>query len=372
MQPDTQSVHAFLDEADQFDAVAPPIYLSTTFAHGPANESASGYRYIRGGSPTVNRLERALATLEGGEAALAFGSGTAAASTLFQTMEPGARVLFHRDMYHDFRRMVGRMFPRWGLEAKFLDFRNDAQLEAALEEGADLLWCETPSNPVLEVLDIAALAELAHGAGARLCIDGTFASPALQNPLRLGADAVMHSATKYLGGHSDVLGGALIFRDGGEWPEAAEAIRGLSGGNLAPFNAWLVGRGLSTLYCRMDRHSGNAMAIAAALDGHQRLSAVHYPGLKSHPGYEIAARQMRAPGGMMAIEVEGGRAPALEAAGKLRLIRIATSLGGTESLIEHRASIEGDATRAPESLLRLSVGLENPEDLIADLMQALG
>ncbi len=372
MHPETLAVRAGGEPDPATGAVAPPLHLSTTYEHGPESERLHGYIYVREGNPTQTRLEQALQAVEGGAGALAFASGLAASAAWLQALEPGAHVLLHRDVYYDLR-TIGRDFmPRWGLQAEVVDMADLDALRAALRPNTRLLWAESPSNPRLDVLDLSALAELAHGVGARLLVDSTFATPALQRPLELGADVVLHSTTKYLGGHSDVQGGALVARVCDETFERARLVRQTLGGVASPFNAWLVLRGLRSLHCRMQRHAQSALTLARALEGHAALAAVLYPGLPSHPGHAVAARQMSAFGGMLALRLRAGRAAALATAGRVRLFVNATSLGGVESLLEHRASAEGAGTSAPDDLLRLSVGLEHPDDLLADLLQALG
>jgi cystathionine gamma-synthase len=368
---ETRAIHAGGEADEETGAVVPPIHLSTTYEHGPASEPVHGYIYQREGNPTQERLETALAAVEGGERALVFASGMAAAATLFQALPSDGRVLFHRDVYGGVRKLALEQFPRWGLEAKFLDFADRDAVALAGERPAAAIWVETPSNPRLDIVDLAAVAAAARAAGALLCVDGTFATPALQSPIALGADVVMHSTTKYLGGHHDLLGGALVFARHAELDRSIEHLRTHLGGVASPWNSWLVLRGLRTLACRVERHSANALALARALAGHEALEAVLYPGLASHPGHEIAGRQMRAFGGMMSLLVRGGREAALAVAARVKLWVNATSLGGPESTLEHRASSEGSGTTTPENLLRLSVGLEHPDDLLADLAQAL-
>jgi len=371
MRFETLAIHADGGPDAASGAVAPPLHLSTTFVHGPASEPISGHTYVREGNPTQDRLERALAALEGGERALVFASGMAAAASLLEALPAGRHVLFHRDLYHGVRELARERLPRWGLTASFADLSDPATARAALTPDTALVWLESPTNPLLEVLDVGAVAALARAAGALLLVDGTFATPALQRPLALGADLVLHSTTKYLGGHSDVQGGALVFARAGELAAEVERRRTLLGGVGSPFNSWLVLRGLRTLACRMERHSAGALALARAAAGHPRLAAVLYPGLPGHPGHAVAARQMSAFGGMLSLRVAGGRAAALAVAARLELFTLATSLGGVESLVEHRASAEGPGSSAPEDLLRLSVGLEHPDDLAADLLRAL-
>ncbi len=352
-------------------AIAPPIHLSTTFEHGPANERLVDYEYVRSGNPNVNELEARLASLEGGAAALAFASGMAASNALMSSIPAGREVLIHRDTYYDTRTIAREFMAPLGIRHRVLDLRDDAELDAALGDDTAMIWLETPSNPRLDILDVAALAGKAHSVGATLTVDGTFATPAVQRPLELGADVVMHSMTKFMGGHSDIMGGALVFRDDNELAGEIRKRRTLSGAVLSPFNAWLIARGLQTLDCRLERHSANALSIAKMLDAHPAVERTNYPFLESSPGYTIAKRQMRSGGGMLSFELSGGREAALEVASRVRLFVNATSLGGVESLLEHRASIEGPDSASPENLLRLSVGLEHPDDLLADLEAAL-
>ena len=352
-------------------AIAPPIHLSTTFEHGPANERVVDYEYVRSGNPNVNELEARLASLEGGVAALAFASGMAASNALMASLPSGSEVLIHRDTYYDTRTIAREFMEPLGIRHRVIDLRDDDALNAALSERTAMIWLETPSNPRLDIIDIAALAAKTHAAGAKLTVDGTFATPAVQRPLELGADYVMHSMTKFMGGHSDIMGGALVFRDDSELADQIRQQRTWSGAVLSPFNAWLIARGLQTLDCRLERHAANALAIAKMLETHRAVERTNYPFLESSPGYAIAKRQMRSGGGMLSFEVKGGRDAALKVASRVRLFVNATSLGGVESLLEHRASIEGPDSVSPDNLLRLSVGLEHPDDLLADLEAAL-
>ncbi len=371
MKFETLAVHAGgARDRTTFD-VAPPIHLSTTFEHGPAAERPGGHIYIRESNPTQSLLAEALAAIEGGEGALVFASGLAAGAAYLQAMPPGSHVLFPDDVYYGFRHMAEEFLPRWGMTASAVDMGDLARVAAATTPATRLIWAETPSNPLMKIADLAGLAEIARRAGAKLVVDGTFATPALQRPLDLGGDAVLHSTTKYLGGHSDVQGGALVFRRKDETFEKAEEVRYILGAVAAPFNSWLVLRGLRTLACRMERHSENALALARALEAHPAVEAVHYPGLPSHAGHAIARRQMSAFGGMLSVRIRGGREGALRAASRMKIFVNATSLGGTESLLEHRASSEGAGSPTPPNLLRVSVGLEHPDDLVEDFRQAL-
>lgn len=352
-------------------ALAAPLQLATTFAHTPDGQLPHGYLYQRYDNPTQQQAEQVLATLDGAARALLFPTGMAAGASALQTLPSGSHVLLCDDSYFSFRALAQTQFPRWGLTCTLVDFTDLDAVRAALRPQTRLLWAETPSNPLLKVCDIMALAQIAHESDARLLVDGTFASPVLQQPLALGADIVLHSATKYLGGHGDVMGGVLAFRDHDGQAEACHGLRLLAGATASPFAAWMILRGVRTLPARMAWHCRSAMAVAQALQAHPRVSAVHYPGLPTHPQHAIAAAQMRDYGGMLSFEVEGGEAAALAVAGRLRLFTNATSLGSTESLVEHRASIEGPASPTPRSLLRLSVGLEHVDDLVDDLRQAL-
>lgn len=372
MRFETLAVHAGAEPDDETGAIAPPIHLSTTFEHTPAGDPTGGHLYVRDSNPTQSRLETALAAIEGAEAALAFASGVGAGAALLQALDAGDHVLFHRDIYYAFKKVARDYLPRWGMEGSFADFRDLDAARAAMKPTTRLLWAETPTNPMMEVLDLAALSAIAHERGALFLVDGTFATPALQQPIALGVDFVLHATTKYLGGHSDVHGGALAFAKQDALHARALENRTLLGAVASPFASWLVLRGLRTLVCRIERQSAGAMALAAALAKHPAVAAVLYPGLPGHPGHALAARQMRAFGGMLSVRVKGGKAAALDVASRVRLFTNATSLGGVESLLEHRASVEDPATTTPDDLLRVSVGLEHPEDLIEDFTQALG
>jgi cystathionine gamma-synthase len=372
MKFETLVVHAGHVTDPATGAVAPPIYLSTTYARDPGGAPLGGHAYIRESSPTQAQLECALAPLEGGEAALVFSSGMAAGITLLQTLPPGSHVLFPADAYYGFRVAAEEMMPSWGIRSDFVAMADLAALAAAIRPETRVVWLESPSNPLLQVTDLAGAAALAREAGALTVVDNTFATPVLQHPLELGADVVLHSTTKYFGGHSDVQGGALVFARRGELHEKVLHYRHVLGPVGSPFNSWLVLRGLRTLACRVAAQSAAALAVAQALEAFPTVSAVHYPGLASHPGHGIAKRQMSAFGAMLSFRAAGGREAALRAVAEARLFTRATSLGGVESLIEHRASSEGPASRTPQDLVRLSIGLEHPDDLIEDLARALG
>lgn len=370
--PETVSVHAGNAPDAATGAVAPPIHLATTFRHGPAGERVAGYEYQREGNPTNDRLREAIAALEGGEDALVFASGMAAQAGLLECLPAGARVLIPDDCYTGLRTLCAEYLPERGVHAVEVDMANLDAVRAACAEGVSVLWVETPSNPRMTISDIAALADLGHAHGAVVVVDNTFATPLLQRPLELGADVVMHSTTKYFGGHSDVLGGALVFKRRDDlYARAAHRLH-ITGASLAPFSAWLILRGCRSLGARMAMHCANARRVAGFLATRPEVERVNWPGLPGHPGHAVAARQMRDFGGMMSIELRGGREAALAFAGRLRVFTNATSLGGCESLVEHRASVEGANPRSPQNLLRLSVGLEHADDLVEDLRQAFG
>ena len=372
LRPGTLAVHAGNEADPATGAVAPPIHLATTFRHGPAGERLAGYEYQREGNPTNDRLREALQALEGGATALTFASGMAAMTTLLESLPAGSRVLFPDDCYSGLRMLFSEFLPARGLVVETIDMADLDAVRAACATPLAMLWIETPSNPLLKVCDITALAGIGHAAGATVVVDNTFATPLLQRPLALGADIVMHSTTKYFGGHSDVLGGALVFaRDDAFARHVAHRLH-VTGAVLAPFSAWLILRGCRSLGARMAMHCANARKLATFLEAHPAVARVNWPGLPTHPGHAIAAAQMRDFGAMLSIELHGGREAALAVAGKLRVFTNATSLGGCESLVEHRASVEGANPRSPQNLLRISVGLEDGDDLVADFAQALG
>ncbi len=379
MRFETLAIHADHESDPATGAVTPPLHLSTTFERRPDGDYPQGYVYIRTDNPTRGALERLLAALEAGEAAdasgqvgaAAFASGAAATTAVFQALGPGDHVIAPDDVYHGTANLLRGLFGSWGLESTFVDMTNPTAIEAALLPTTRLIWAESPSNPLLKITDIARVSAIARGVGAALVCDNTWATPALQRPLALGADLVVHSTTKYLGGHSDTLGGAVVGRVDDALFERVRAIQGAAGAVLSPFDSWLTLRGARTLAYRMRGHSEHALAVARYLAGQPEIEAVHYPGLPQHPGHDIAMRQMTLPGGMLSIQVRGGEAAAMALLARVRVFTRATSLGGVESLIEHRASVEGPQSRTPRNLLRLSIGLEHPDDLIADLERAL-
>ena len=368
---ETLAVHAGRRPDPATGAVMPPIHLSTTFERQADGSYTEGFVYTRSENPNRRALEETLAALDGGAAALAFGSGIAAIAALLQALAPGDHIILPDDIYFGAGRLVREVLAPQGLQFSVVDMTDLAALAAALRPATRLVWVETPSNPLLKITDIAAAAQIAHGAGALLAVDNTWPSPLGQRPLDLGADVVMHATTKYLGGHSDLLGGALILREPGPLLERLRTVQSLGGAVPSPFDCWLLLRSIRTLPYRMAAHSANAQRVAEFLAGHPAVAVVHYPGLASHPGHEVAARQMQRFGGMLSIQVRGGASAAMAVAARVKLFTRATSLGGVESLIEHRASVEGPHTTTPPDLLRLSIGLEHPDDLIADLDAAL-
>jgi cystathionine gamma-synthase len=371
MKIETLAVHAGHTVDPATGAVSLPIHLSTTFERDAGGTYSRGFMYTRNNNPNRQALERGISVLEGGAAAAAFASGMAASMSIFQALAPGDHVLAHVDAYYGTSRLLREIFQRWGLDVSFVDMSDLHAAEKALRPNTKLAWMETPSNPLLKIVDLAAVAKIIHAAGAICVCDNTWA-PTLQRPFDLGADLVLHSTTKYFGGHCDVLGGIVVSKVEDDFFQRIRGIQYEGGAVPSPFDCWLILRGMRTLPWRMRGHSENAMRVADFLSGHRKVSRVHYPGLKLHPGREIAAKQMSTFGGMLSFEVKDGRDAAMSVAAKTKIITRATSLGGVESLIEHRASIEGAGTTSPEGLLRLSIGLENAEDLIEDLDQALG
>jgi cystathionine gamma-synthase len=354
-------------------AVSPPLHLSTTYLRDEDNQYRSGRNYARADNPAFDQPQAVLAALEGGEAALLLASGMAAATSVFQALKPGDHVVAPKVMYWSLRNWLANFATQWGLKVDFVDLTDLDAVRRAVRRGeTQLVWAETPANPLWHITDLSAVAEIAHAAGARLAVDSTVATPVLTRPLEHGADIVMHSATKYLNGHSDVVAGALIARETDDFWKRIETNRIQLGGILGSFESWLLLRGMRTLFPRVKAACASAQAIAERLAAHAGVHSVLYPGLRDFPGHAIAARQMQGGfGGMLSVRVKGGEAVAIATAAKVRIWKRATSLGGVESLMEHRASVEGPDTPCPPDLLRLSVGLEDADDLIADLSQAL-
>jgi len=374
LHPETLAAHGGVEPDPVLGAVVPPLQPATTYTRRAQDYQIRGKAsYTRDHNPTSEPVEGLLATLEGGAEALVFASGLAAAMAIVQAMNPGERVVAQRSMYWGLRAGLEDFCPRWGLELELIDMTDLDRLEQALKsDRKTLVWMETPSNPLWEVGDIAAVAARCKAAGARLAVDNTVPTPVLTRPLALGADLVMHSATKYLNGHSDVCAGVAIAAETDDFWARVAVNRSKIGGILGPFETWLLLRGLRTLYLRVERASRSAMAIARHFEKHPAVSQVLYPGLPSHPGHAVAARQMEGGfGGMMSLRMAGGADAALSVAKRTHVFLRATSLGGVESLIEHRATIEGDNGVVPADLLRLSIGIEATDDLIADLEQAM-
>lgn len=372
-QPATLAAQAMGLIDDTTQALVPPIYTATTYQRAPDNSYPTGNVYSRPNNPTYHPAEALLTALEKGADSMLFASGMAAATAVFQTLQSGDHVIAPKVMYWSLRNWLKQFAQRWQVTVEFVETEDLAQVEQALKPGqTKLVWLESPANPLWSVTDIAAVCKLAHAAGAKVAVDSTVATPILCRPLELGADLVMHSATKYLNGHSDVMAGALVTARQDDWWEQLAAVRSQQGGILGPFESALLLRGMRTLDLRVKAASRSALAIAEALENHPALVEVLYPGLASSPYHALAQQQLDGGfTGMLSIRVKGGAEGAVTAAARLKVFKRATSLGGVESLVEHRASIEGEGTPVPDDLLRLSVGIEAVEDLIDDLNQAL-
>ncbi|MBM4588017.1 cystathionine gamma-synthase [Rhodococcus hoagii] len=373
----TRAIHAGYEPDPQTGAVNVPIYASSTFAQDGVGGMRGGFEYARTGNPTRRPLEANLAALESGTFGRAFGSGMAATDCVLRSLlRPGDHLVIPNDAYGGTFRLIDKVFTQWGIEYTPAAVSDVDAVRAAIRPNTKLVWVETPTNPLLNVGDIAAISEVAQAAGAKLVVDNTFASPYLQQPLQLGADIALHSTTKYIGGHSDVVGGALVTNDE-ELDTKFAFMQNGAGAVPGPFDAFLTMRGIKTLALRMERHSDNAEKIVDLLTGHSGIAQVIYPGLESHPGHAVAAKQMRRFGGMISVRLKGGRQAALDFCARTQIFTLAESLGGVESLIEHpgamtHASTAGSALEVPEDLVRLSVGIEDAADLLADVEQALG
>jgi len=374
LSPETLAAQALGQVSPPFHDLAPPVHLSTTFERAADGSYPGGRVYSRDASPAYDQAEALLCALEGGDRALLFASGMAAATAVLHTLKPGEAVVAPRDMYWALRNWLQAFCAQWGIGLAFYDNASTDDLADTLRAVRPrLLWIETPSNPLWDLTDIAAAVALAREVGARVAVDSTVATPVFTRPLALGADIVMHSATKYLNGHSDVVAGALVAREDSDLWQTIRRNRNLGGAVPGPFEAWLLLRGMRTLHLRVRQASASALAIAQELEGHPGLIRTLYPGLPSHPGHALACRQMQGGfGGMLSIRVAGGEQAARAAIGRLRVFRQATSLGSVESLAEHRASVEGPGSACPVDLIRLSVGIESAADLLADLRAALG
>jgi len=371
MKIETRAVHAGRQIDSTTAAVAAPLHLTTTFERQADGSYPTGFEYIRDANPNRNALEACISELEGGAAAAAFASGSAATMVIFEALSPGDHLVAPEDLYWGIRVMLKEHFADWGLETTFVDMTDTTAVERAVRANTRLILAETPSNPMIRITDIRRVAEIAHQAGAYFACDNTIATPVLQQPLALGADLVVHSATKYLGGHDDTMCGLVVAKAENPLFQKIRKLQKTAGAVPSPFTCWLTLRGIQTLPYRMRAHCENALQVAAFLNQHPRIEAVLYPGLPDTAGYQIAAKQMSLAGGMMSILVQDDREAAMAVAAKVKVFTRATSFGGAQSLIEHRASIEAPGTKTPDNLLRLSIGLEHADDLIADLAQAL-
>jgi len=372
MRKETLAIHSTHLTDETAASIAPPVFLSTTFERSADGSYPKGHMYSRNSNPNRDVLEQGLAKLEGGEIAFVFGSGLAAVSAVFQCLKSGDHVLMPEVGYYASYKLAEEIMGPWGLQVSQVDMTDHAAIEAAIRPETKLIWVETPANPILTLTDIEAVCKIAHPRGIKVGVDNTLTSPILQNPISFGADIVMHATTKYIGGHSDILGGAVVFKEASAWSERVKRVQILMGATQNPMDCYLLARGLKTLALRMREHSKNALEIAMRLENHPAIEKVHYPGLPSNPHYLLAINQMpQGQSGMISIQIKGDEAKARAVANQLRLFQQATSLGGVESLVEHRRSIEGAGSTTPGNLLRLSIGLEHVEDLWEDLNQAL-
>ncbi|MFD3274941.1 trans-sulfuration enzyme family protein [Aquirufa echingensis] len=372
MRKETLAIHATHLQDETAASIAPPVFLTTTFERSEDGSYPKGHMYSRNSNPNRDALEKGLAQLEGGKIAFVFGSGLAAVSAVFQCMKSGDHVLMPNVGYYASYKLAEEIMGPWGLQVSQVDMTNLAAIEAAIQPETKLIWVETPANPLLTLSDIEAICKIAHAHNILVGVDNTLTSPILQNPIQFGADIVMHATTKYIGGHSDVLGGAVIFKEASAWSERVKRVQILMGATQNPLDCYLLARGLKTLPLRMREHSKNALELATHLEKHPGIEQVHYPGLPSNPNYDLAIKQMpNGQSGMISIQIKGDEAKARKVANRLQLFQQATSLGGVESLVEHRRSIEGPESKTPGNLLRLSIGLEHVEDLWEDLNQAI-
>jgi cystathionine gamma-synthase len=372
MKKETLAIHATHIQDETANSVATPIFLTTTFERSADGSYPKGHMYSRNSNPNRDALEKGLAALEGGASAFAFGSGLAAVSAVFQCLSKGDHILMPEVGYYASYKLAEEIMGPWGLEVSQVDMSSLPAIEAAIKPNTRLIWVETPANPLLSLSDIEAIATLAHGRGIRVGVDNTIATPIFQNPLALGADIVMHATTKYIGGHSDVLGGAIVVKENDAWAERIQRVQILMGATQNPLDCYLLARGLKTLPIRMREQATSALDLAKKLENHPQIAQVHYPGLPSHPQYALAMKQMpMGQSAMISIQIQGDETRARQVANALTLFTQATSLGGVESLVEHRRSIEGPTSTTPGNLLRLSIGLEHVDDLWADLQQAL-
>lgn len=371
MQFETLSIQITHQHDANAGAVATPIYLSSTFERNADGTFPHGHIYARTSNPNRDMLEKAYTALEGGQSAIAFASGQAATATVFQCLKPNDHVILPEDAYHGTPALMQDIMTTWGLTFTRVDMTSIEAVKAAFQPNTRLVWIETPSNPLLKIVDIQSIADFARQHNAISVCDNTWATSVLQRPLDLGCDVSMHSATKYFGGHSDLISGALIFKENNEFAERAKKIQGLGGAIPSPFDCWLILRGIKTLSLRVRQQSENAYLLAQFLTKHPNVEKVWYPWLETHQNHELAKKQMASGGAMLSVQIKGGLDAAMAVAAKTQLFMRATSLGGVESLIEHRASVEGPNTKTPQNLLRVSVGLEHIDDLIRDFEQAL-
>jgi len=372
MKIETKAVHAGRHLDQSTGAVTPPIHLSSTFERQPDGSYPTGFEYSRDGNPNRNALEECVSALEDGHEAAAFSSGSVATMTVFQALSPGDHVIAPEDLYYGIRQLLRDTFIPWGLEVSFVDMTDVSQTKSAVRRNTRLVLAETPSNPLIKIIDIQKTSEVAHDAGAYFVCDNTMATPILQRPLNLGADLVVHATTKYLNGNDDVTGGIVVAKQGNELFEKIRKLQKIGGAIPSPFDCWLTLRGINTLPYRMRAHSESALKVAQFLNNHPAVEKVLYPGLSTDAGHTIASKQMSLFGGMMSVQIKGGKENAMSVAAKVRIFTRATSFGGPHSFIEHRASIEAPGTKTPDNLLRVAIGLEHVDDLIEDLEQALG
>ena len=372
MKKETIAVHGSHLKDETAGAIAAPVFLTTTFERDLDGTYPKGHMYSRNSNPNRIALEKGLAALEGASRGFAFGSGLAAVNAVFQCLQSGDHILMPEVGYYASYKLAEEILGPWGLEVTQVDMTDLAAVEKAVQKNTKLIWAETPANPMLSITDIKGLAAIAKKHGLKLGVDNTLGTPVLQNPIALGADMVMHATTKYIGGHSDIMGGAVLLKEDDEWAKRIERVQILMGATPNPLDCYLLARGLKTLPLRMREHSANALELAKRLEKHPKVERVHYPGLESHPQHALAKAQMpQGFSGMIALQVKTGETETREMAGKLQIFQQATSLGGVESLVEHRKSIEGPQSTTPGNLLRFSIGLEHVDDLWADLERAL-
>ncbi len=372
MKKETIAVHGSHLKDETAGAIAAPVFLTTTFERALDGSYPKGHMYSRNSNPNRTALEKGLAALEGASRGFAFGSGLAAVNAVFQCLQSGDHILMPEVGYYASYKLAEEILGPWGLEVTQVDMTDLAAVDKAVQKNTKLIWAETPANPMLSITDIQGLSVIAKKHGLKLGVDNTLGTPVLQNPIAHGADIVMHATTKYIGGHSDIMGGAVLLKEDDEWAKRIERVQILMGATPNPLDCYLLARGLKTLPLRMREHSANALALAKRLEKHPKVERVHYPGLESHPQHDLAKAQMpQGFSGMIALQVKTGETQTREMAGKLQIFQQATSLGGVESLVEHRKSIEGSQSTTPGNLLRFSIGLEHVDDLWADLEQAL-